>query len=921
MSTAAPEEKDLPLIEDIRLLGRILGDTVRAQEGDDIFDTIEAIRQSSVQLYRHDDGRARVELDRILNGLAPAQAVEVIRAFSYFSHLANIAEDQHHIRRTRAHDMAGSPPRPGSIAHAIGKARTAGIGDQALRDFFAGALVSPVLTAHPTEVRRKSTMHLEMDVAEILGELEHTRWTPRELEEKHQRLRRAILTIWQTNILRQSRLDVRDEVSNGLTYYRYTFLAEVPRLYEQIEELLNCEAACGQTDCIASFLRIGSWIGGDRDGNPYVTAQVLETTLAMQSARIVAHYIDEVNTLRAGLSVSTLVVAGVSSALKNLAGRSPDTSPHRAVEPYRLAMSAIAARLAATRDELAGTPDAGAAYGRGDAYASPQDLRRDLDIIHCSLVENGSGLLAKGRLAHLRRAVDCFGFHMASLDLRQNSAVHEHTIGALFEAVEPGLDYSGLDEAARIALLTGELATARQLVDRFADYDEKTTGELAIFEVAARAHKRFGPHVIAQSIISNTEAVSDILELAVLFKQCGLVSAGGRADLQMVPLFETIADLRNCCAIMDELLSIKPYRALVDSLGGVQEVMLGYSDSNKDGGFITSGWELYKAEVGLIALFERHGVKLRLFHGRGGTVGRGGGPSREAILAQPAGAVNGQIRVTEQGEIISSKYTNRELGRRNLEILAAATLEATLMGGEVEGKSSHAPWHAAMDELSASAFAAYRGLVYETNRFVEYFQAATPISEISTLNIGSRPASRKATGAIEDLRAIPWVFSWSQCRLMLPGWYGFGSAVEAYVADHGDDGLDQLKAMYRDWPFFRTQLSNIDMVLAKTSITIAERYAGLVDDEALRDEIFGRIKDEWQRAIKWVLAIAGHTQLLQDNPLLNRSIRNRFPYLDPLNHIQVELLKQHRARSSDPKVLRGIQLTINGISAGLRNSG
>jgi len=415
------------------------------------------------------------------------------------------------------------------------------------------------------------------------------------------------------------------------------------------------------------------------------------------------------------------------------------------------------------------------------------------------------------------------------------------------------------------------------------------------------------------------QGISDMLEVALLLKEAGLVGPTGRSAINIVPLFETIEDLQACAGIMDRLLSLPEYRALVDSRGGLQEVMLGYSDSNKDGGFVTSGWELYKAEIGLVEVFERHQVRLRLFHGRGGSVGRGGGPSYDAILAQPGGAVNGQIRITEQGEIISSKYSNAEVGRNNLEILAAATLEASLLQPRQSAPSLE--YLDAMESLSSRAFAAYRNLVYETPGFEDYFWASTVINEISTLNIGSRPASRKKTRRIEDLRAIPWVFSWAQCRVMLPGWYGFGSAVESWIADHPDKGMGFLQELYGEWPFFRMLLSNMDMVLAKSSIAIASRYADLVPDATLRETIFGRIRREWYLTIDTLLIIMGQERLLAGNPLLERSIRNRFPYLDPLNHVQVELLKDHRAQGGDEQVLRGIQLTINGISAGLRNSG
>jgi phosphoenolpyruvate carboxylase len=528
-------------------------------------------------------------------------------------------------------------------------------------------------------------------------------------------------------------------------------------------------------------------------------------------------------------------------------------------------------------------------------------------------------VIARGRLRHLRRAVDCFGFHLANLDMRQNSAVHERTVAELLDAATPGMSYLALSEEARIALLSNELRNARPLTSAFVKYSDETLGELAVFHAAAEAHSKYGAFVIPQCIISMCKGVSDMLEVALLLKEAGLVDPAGRSVINIVPLFETIEDLQASAAIMDRMLSLHDYRKLVDSRGSVQEVMLGYSDSNKDGGFVTSGWELYKAEIGLIETFERHHVRLRLFHGRGGSVGRGGGPSYDAIIAQPGGAVNGQIRITEQGEIITSKYSNAEVGRNNLEILAAATLEASLLQPRQSAPSGE--YLRAMEQLSALAFKAYRGLVYETDGFADYFWASTVITEISTLNIGSRPASRKKTREIEDLRAIPWVFSWAQCRLMLPGWYGFGSAVETWVAEHPDKGMPFLIELYREWPFFRTLLSNMDMVLAKSSIAIASRYAELVLDTTLRENIFGRIRREWHLSIETLLDIMGQERLLQGNPLLERSIRNRFPYLDPLNHVQVELLKEHRAQNPDEQVLRGIQITINGISAGLRNSG
>ncbi|MGY4410711.1 phosphoenolpyruvate carboxylase [Bradyrhizobium sp. LB7.1] len=906
-------EADTQLRDDIRLLGRILGDTVRGQEGAELFDLVERIRQTSIRFHRDEDRLARRELEQILDSMSTSETVRIVRAFSYFSHLANIAEDQNNIRQMRAGKGGGS----GVLAETLAHARAAGIGADALRNFFKSALVSPVLTAHPTEVRRKSTMDREMEVAALLDRRERVALTADEAAASDEQLRREVLTLWQTNLLRRTKLTVLDEVANGLSFYDYTFLREVPRLVNALEDRLEegGEQAAGE---LASFLRMGSWIGGDRDGNPFVTADVMRGTLRLQSSRVMQFYLEELHVLGSELSIAAHL-ADVSEELRTLAERSPDTSsPHRSGEPYRLSVSGIYARLTATAEKLE-VEITRRPVGKGAPYDSVRELKADLDVLHRSLISNNARVIARGRLRLLRRAVDSFGFHLARLDIRQNSAVHERTIAELMDAANPGMSYLALGEEARISLLTNELRSTRSLVSPFVKYSDETMGELNVFHAAAEAHAKFGSDAIPQCIISMCKGMSDMLEVAVLLKEVGLVHPSGRSAINVVPLFETIEDLQASSSIMDRMLSLHDYRRLVDSRGSVQEVMLGYSDSNKDGGFVTSGWELYKAEIGLVDVFERHGVRLRLFHGRGGSVGRGGGPSYDAIIAQPGGAVNGQIRITEQGEIISSKYSNAEVGRNNLEILAAATLEASLL--HPRQSAPRREYLTAMDELSSLAFKAYRGLVYETDGFVDYFWASTVINEIATLNIGSRPASRKKTRAIEDLRAIPWVFSWAQCRLMLPGWYGFGSAVEQWIAEDPDKGMPFLKELYREWPFFRMLLSNMDMVLAKSSIAIASRYAELVPDEALREKIFGRIRREWHSCIETLLDIMGQDRLLQGNPLLERSVRHRFPYLDPLNHVQVELLKEHRAQNPDEQVLRGIQLTINGISAGLRNTG
>ncbi|HEY8099906.1 MAG TPA: phosphoenolpyruvate carboxylase [Burkholderiaceae bacterium] len=912
------EVKDQQLREDIRRLGRILGDTVRAQHGDEVFALIEHIRQNSIQFRRDQDQNARCSLENTLNRLSSDQTMQVIRAFSYFAHLVNIAEDQHHIRRTRAHLIAGSEPKKGSLAHAMASLYQAGHSTADLLAFFETALISPVLTAHPTEVQRKSILNCQMVIARLLDERSRMQLTPEELNQNDEALERAVLTLWQTRMLRTARLSVIDEVKNGLSFHDYTFLRELPHLYTSLEDSLKRNDQTRTDVQLPDFLRIGSWIGGDRDGNPYVTADVLDMTLAMQCTRVLNFYLDELQTLGSQLSIANLL-AQASDALLALADQSPDLSPHRADEPYRRAIGTIRARLAATHRQLLGSEPTHRVDGIANPYSSATALTADLDTLHHSLLGHGSGQLTRGRLRHLRRAARLFGFYLTPIDLRQNSEVHERVVAELLAVARPGLDYRALSEDMRNSLLLLELETARPLTSPFVKYSDETCSEIAIFRAARNAHLRFGVESIPNCVISKTASVSDILELALLLKEAGILRPQEEAlDVNIIPLFETIADLRNCGLVMDHLLGLPGYSRLLKQRGHTHEVMLGYSDSNKDGGFLTSGWELYKAEIELIQVFQRHAIRLRLFHGRGGSVGRGGGPSYEAILAQPGGAVQGQIRITEQGEVISAKYGNPEVGRRNLEVLVAATLEASLLG-QVDA-APRKEYLVAMEELSMHAFRAYRHLVYETEGFERYFWESTVIAELAGLNIGSRPASRKQTMSIDDLRAIPWVFSWSQCRLMLPGWFGFGAAVNAYLSDHPKSGLKTLQSMYQEWSFFTTLLSNMDMVLAKSDISIAGRYAQLVKDAELREAVFPRLRSEHQNTVDALKEITGQVGL-QNNPLLMRSIRNRFPYLDPLNHVQVELLKRYREGDNNDRVKLGIQLSINGIAAGLRNSG
>ncbi len=917
-------EKNRPLVEDIRLLGRLLGDVIREQEGRAAFDLIERVRQLSVAYRLKKDASAGRVLDRLLKNLSADQTVSVIRAFSYFSHLANIAEDRHHVRRRMHHEAAGDL-QEGSLAMCFEKLADA---DHRAADIAAAlehTYIAPVLTAHPTEVQRKSILDAERAVAELIGQRDELR-SERDRNDNEALLRARITQLWQTRMLRYTKLTVADEIENALSYYQSTFLRQIPRMYREVEEALNGHE-------VPNFFRMGNWIGGDRDGNPNVTAPTLRMALARQSETALRHYLTEVHLLGAELSMSQML-APVTPDMLALAERSPDRNPHREDEPYRRALTGIYARLAATLHALTGTEALRHAVAPQDPYASADAFLADLRVIEASLQSHHAQALVAPRLAPLMRGVQVFGFHLATVDLRQSSDQHEAVVAELLRVARVEADYSALSEDARRSLLLAQLNDARSLRVRGAEYSALAQSELAIFEAALEGRARFGAQAIRHYIISHTEDVSDLLEVLLLQKECGLLrgvlAEDAAADLIVSPLFETIADLRNAGRIMAEFYALPGVAALVARGGGEQDIMLGYSDSNKDGGFFTSNWELYRAEIALVELFTQlkaaHGIRLRLFHGRGGTVGRGGGPSYQAILAQPPGTVNGQIRLTEQGEVINSKYAHPEIGRRNLETLVAATLEATLLHPTQAAPQAFLEAAAA---LSQASMGAYRALVYETEGFTDYFFAATPIREIAELNIGSRPASRKATRAIEDLRAIPWGFSWGQCRVALPGWCGFGSAVMSFLGEEGAPAyaqrLELLQKMHRQWPFFRTLLSNLDMVLAKSDVRIASRYVELVEDKKLGKKIFSAIKDEWERTGAALSLITGEAERLQSNASLARSIEHRFPYLDPLNHLQVELMRRYRKkREGDPvneRLQRGIHLSINGVAAGLRNTG
>lgn len=938
--------------QDIRLLGRILGAAIRESDGQPIFDVIETVRRAAVRFKREGLAQERDTMLNRLTALSDDEANTLSRAFSYFLHLANLAEDRDQQKRQRRSLLSSNETQTGTLGNTLAKLEQHGVGRSAIRDFLSSATIVPVLTAHPTEVQRKSTLDLHRHISQCLVAID-SRLTEDESHQLALELTGHIKTLWLTRMLRFNKLTVNDEIENALAYFNTTFLKAIPTLYNRLNRSLG-EPGDGAA-ILPPFLKMGSWIGGDRDGNPNVNAETLTHAINRHATTLFDYYLTQVHLLGSELSLSTSLTR-VSPDLAQLSDISPDLSRHRLDEPYRRALIGVYARLAATARHLTHHDLALRNTASADPYPAPADFAADLDVIARSLCENQAAAVVPLRLQELQQAVAVFGFHLATLDLRQSSDVHERVLTELYQRAaikfegQP-VQYDQLSEEKKIALLLAELEDSRPLVSPWQQYSEETRKELAILHAAASVRHHYGKDAITQYIVSHTETLSDLLEVLVLQQETGLISqqrdeTGQRLavtagdGLIVVPLFETIPDLEAGPAIMDRWLSLAPVRErILHAQQGVQEVMLGYSDSNKDGGYLTSNWSLYNAELKLLEVFRRHDVRLRLFHGRGGSVGRGGGSSFDAILAQPPGTVGGQIRLTEQGEVIQSKYKNADSGLINLELLVSATLLGSLAPHEEARKDSETlqRYTSAMAWLSDAAQHAYRKLVYDTPGFVDYFFAATPINEIAGLNIGSRPASRKKGQRIEDLRAIPWGFSWAQCRLMITSWYGVGTAIDSFIrlGTGKDDGSTQesrtqlLRDMAEHWPFFQSVLSNMEMVLAKTDMDIGRQYSELVADEHIRHTVFGMIEEEFKLTRDALYAIKQQA-LLADNPTLKEALQERFAYTDPLNYLQVEVIRRQRAledAGAEPSKLeqmrsqRTIHLTINGIATGLRNSG
>ena len=921
---ATRKTSDETLRDDIRHLGRILGDVIREQEGDEVFNLVENARRTAFRLHR---GEAEVgELTALFRDIDPVEATPIILAFTHFALLANLAEDLHEERLVEEGLDAGEAPRDSSLEATWAKLRDARVPGAEIGSMMKSAEVVPVLTAHPTETRRRTVFDVQKHIGasmrarhEVIN-APRTARTEAKLEALDLEIRRRIMTLWQTALIRMNRPDIRDEVEVGLRYYQLSLLETVPKLNRDVAAMMR---ELGGDDVPENpVVRMGSWIGGDHDGNPYVTEDVVRYATDRAAGTILRHYVKQLHSLERELSFSDRLTQ-VSVDLVELANRGQNDVPNRVDEPYRRAVHGIRGRVAATAISRLGASVVEGDWSCHEPYSSVEEMRADLDVVEASLRRSHDDLIADHRLADIQGATDVFGFHLYSLDLRQNSESHEDILTELFRLSGVAEDYRSLPERRRVEILTRELTSARPLVPRGVELSEVTARELGIMRAAADAVEAYGPEVVPHCIISMCSSVSDLLEPMILLKEVGLISVEDGAPsgtVDVIPLFETIEDLQAGASVLREAWDVPLYRRYVASRGDLQEVMLGYSDSNKDGGYFAANWALYDAETAIAAVAREEGVRLRLFHGRGGTVGRGGGPSYEAILAQPKGAVQGSVRITEQGEIISAKYGHPVTARRNLEALVAATIESTLL--DLEDLDDQGRAYDVMSEISELSRDAYAALMHDDPGFIEFFETSTPVGEIGSLNIGSRPSSRKQTTSISDLRAIPWVLAWSQQRSMVPGWFGVGTALNEWVGEDPDGSrLAELRELNESWPFFNSVLSNMAQVMSKSDLHLAKLYADLVSDREVADRIFSRIREEYELTLEMFLKVTDYSTLLEDNPLLARSVDMRFPYLMPLNAIQLEMLRRYRAGDSRDKVRRGIQLTMNGLATALRNSG
>lgn len=910
------------LSEQIHLLGDILGETIREQEGDELFERVEEVR-ALAKAHRGGDNAAGSRLLALVEALPLEQARGVVKAFATYFQLVNLAEEEErvrvlHRRGQRAAEQGEAMSE--TIAAAIQRLHEEGTSAEAMQALLDNLFIMPVFTAHPTEAKRRTVLTKLGRIAGFLRTLDFQVLTPHAETDIWKELREEVTSLWQTEETRARQPTVLDEVRNGLYYFESTLFDLVPHIYEELRAALTRTYPDHPFE-VPPFLRFGSWIGGDRDGNPFVTLQVTEETLREQKGRILKFYQSVLDRMHGHLSTSDR--HGISDALQASLEQDAQLFPDRAAfvnvryaqQPYRKKMFFIYDKLAATIEDTH-RPWRAERLPRSRIYESAEAFLAELRLVQESLrAHQGGKRLAEGRLATLITQVQIFGFHLATLDIRQHAERHRAALGEVFEQYGIARVYAHWPEARKVELLTKEILNPRPLTPARLPFSEETNDTLELFRLIRRAHERVGRMAVQNYVISMTTGASDVLAVLLMAKDAGV-----DAMLDIVPLFETVADLHAAPEIMTLLFTNAAYQQHLAVRGHAQQIMIGYSDSNKDGGYLTANWELHLAQRALAATCEAHGVHLTLFHGRGGSIGRGGGPANRAILAQPPESVQGRIRLTEQGEAITDRYANRDLAHRHLEQIVHAVL---LTSGKrpVHRPSRGGAWEEALRDLSPMAETSYRKLVHESPTMLRYFHDTTPIDEIGRLNIGSRPARRKATAGIQDLRAIPWVFSWMQSRVSLPGWYALGSALEAWAGEE-EERWALLTTMHREWPFFRTVIDNAQMSMRKADMLIAEVYAGLAE-EATRAEVFPALLEEFARTEQAILRLTGQQDLLDNEKWVQRSIQVRNPYIDPMNYIQVALL--HRLRDEDSAETLALQeavlLSVNGIAAGLRNTG
>jgi phosphoenolpyruvate carboxylase len=900
LTSQDPDLKEAPLRRDVRSLGRLLGEVLKEQAGDKLFSAVEELR---VLLIEHRELHAQPGHDvenvqrlieraeRIVSRLDVAEAHLMAKAFAIYFELTNLAETNHRKRRRRAAQT--SPEllaQPGSFLGTLRRMRDAGIPQQQALEWLAKIEVILVFTAHPTEVARRTVLFKRQRIAAELEQFDRLPLTERESEQHEQAIIAEITALWETDEVRRRQPRVRDEIRMGLDYYPSVLFETLPALYDELAD--DFREAYGEeipANALPRVLRFGSWIGGDRDGNPLVTPQCTRDALQIARETILGYYVDRVNDLIWQISPSTYQVP-VSVELQNALNSytstvsAPNLHPerHPPQEIYRRFLDYVLARLILARDERANT----------NAYQNAAEFSADLSLARQSLAANGGERVARSLFDPLLRQVDTFGFHLHTLDVREHASVHKRA----------------LHEFSSVARTTeGTLPAAPS---------EETVKLLDSLRMVSRVKRDYPPEAIRSYVISGAQSASDVTALVSLAELSGVqvtATDGSDPGVMPVPLFESIEDLRNCPSVCRNLWTSNDYARLLDSWKRRQEVMLGYSDSNKDGGMLTSTWEIFKAHRALHQVAAECNVKLTLFHGRGGTVGRGGGPTHHAIIAQPQGAFTGHIKITEQGEVMNWKYSDRILAERNLELMVAASLEALSRPGTVADLDQES--EAALEQMSHDAFEFYREKIAENEAVLTYFEEATPVKELEHMRIGSRPTRRGAQRGLNDLRAIPWVFGWMQSRHVVPAWFGVGFALERF------SNAKLLEKLMDEFPFFSEMIANVELGLAKADLSIARSYAGLVSDATLREQVFSMLFEEFERTKGMVLRLTSQTTLLEKNPVLARSIRLRNPYVDPLSLIQVELLRRKRSGEDNENLNYALAATINGIAAGLRNTG